>query len=68
MSEQLGIEQEITGYASLLNAAHLISEEAAVRLHELAKRYPDALPPEVVERALRRLPWEQNLGQARRHP
>ena len=40
--------QAITGYASLLNAAHLLAEESARRLQELVARYPDAFPPEVL--------------------
>jgi hypothetical protein len=52
MNEQSRTEQGITGYASLLNAAHLLAEETAYRLYELATRYPDALPPDVVTQAL----------------
>jgi hypothetical protein len=58
MNKQPKTQQEITGYASVLNAARLLAEEAALRLHELATRYPDALPPELVEQALPYPPGE----------
>jgi hypothetical protein len=51
MSDQPRTQPVITCYASLLNAAHLLAEESARRLHELARRYPETLPPEVVEQA-----------------
>jgi hypothetical protein len=53
MSEQRHLADPITGYASLLNAAHLLAEESTQKLHELASRYPDALPPEAVHHLLR---------------
>jgi hypothetical protein len=42
MSEQRDFSHTLTPYASLLNAAHLLAEEANHRLHELAARYPEA--------------------------
>jgi hypothetical protein len=41
-------DRAITPYASLLNAAHLLAEESGQRLQELAARYPDAFPPEIL--------------------
>ena len=40
--------QAIARYASVLNAAHLLAEESALRLQGLAARYPDAFPPETL--------------------
>ena len=49
MNEEKSVSvQAITGYASLLNAAHLLAEESALRLRELIARYPDTFPPEVL--------------------
>jgi hypothetical protein len=48
MNEQRANNQAITSYASLLNAAHLLAEESALRLQGLAARYPDAFPPETL--------------------
>jgi hypothetical protein len=45
-------DQAITRYASVLNAAHLLAEESALRLQELAARYPDAFPPEILPQDL----------------
>src|SRR5262245_23497951 len=50
MNEQQLADESITGYARILNAAHLLAEESARKLHELASRYPDALPQEVVSK------------------
>ena len=33
-------------------SSFLLAEESAQKLHELSSRYPDALPPEVVNRLL----------------
>jgi hypothetical protein len=52
MSEENRVtDQAITRYASLLNAAHLLAEESDLRLQELAARYPDTFPPEILGRA-----------------
>ena len=44
--------QAIARYASVLNAAHLLAEESALRLQDLAARYPDAFPPEILPQDL----------------
>jgi hypothetical protein len=44
--------QAIARYASVLNAAHLLAEESALRLQELAARYPDAFPPDLLPQDL----------------
>ncbi len=62
MNEYTEPEQGITEYASLLNAAHLLAEEMAVRLRELAERYPDALPQDVVEQMLPHRPMQPEVG------
>jgi hypothetical protein len=45
-------DQAIACYASVLNAAHLLAEESALRLQQLAARYPDAFPPEILPQEL----------------
>jgi hypothetical protein len=54
MSDERPFGHPITVYARVLNAAHLLAEESAHKLHELASRYPDALPPEIVHPLLAR--------------
>jgi hypothetical protein len=55
MNEKKVADESIAGYAQILNAAHLLAEESACKLHALANRYPDALPQEVVKKVLP--PW-----------